>query len=234
MGQPIIKSKKQHIRMWFEFYKMILDDPEYTQNLKNSKDYYHDWGKVDQTTKFDIWWKDHKRLFGDEKVQEIDRVSNHPNTLNISVPLNLPVTETLRSVRELIENKQSERLVELGLDPTKVKSKNIGFGKYETTQGVEIRGGVIHVIQLMYSIWLELDKPPINTKFCMTVVEKLSNRPRSKWIPFILSNPPTEDRRGKMEYEEDQLRQVRRYIKKGTQICKSVSLGGFPGKSKLD
>ena len=233
MRHPIIKSKKQYIRLWFEYYRITLDDPEYTQNLKTSKDYYYDWGKIDKDTKFDIWWKDHKKLFGDEKVQEIERVSNHPNTLNISVPLNLPVTETLRSVRELIENKQSERLVELGLDPNKVKSKNIGFGKYELTQGVEIRGTVIHVIQLMYSIWMELGKPPINTEFCITVVERLGNRPRSKWIPFILSEPPTEDRNGKLKYGEDQLRQVRRYIKKGIQICKSVSLGQFPGKSKL-
>ena len=228
MRHPIIKSKKQYIRLWFEYYRITLDDPEYTQNLKTSKDYYYDWGKIEKDTKFDIWWKDHKKLFGDERVKEIDRVSNHPNNLNISVPLNLPVTETLRSVRDLIEGKQSKRLVELGLDPKKVKSKNIGFGKYELTQGVEVRGRTLNEILIVYQKYSESGKPPINMDFVMKVHRELENRPRSKWSLYFIGNPET-----KTDLD-NVVRYMRRMVQRGSKICKSVSLGQFPGKSKLD
>jgi hypothetical protein len=33
MTQPQIKSRRQHIRLWFEFYKLVLDDPALQGNL---------------------------------------------------------------------------------------------------------------------------------------------------------------------------------------------------------
>ena len=41
------------------------------------------------------------------------------------------------------------------------------------------------------------------------------------------------DIKGNLRYTDDQLRQVRRYLKKGYRICQSVSKGQFPGRNNL-
>ena len=99
---------------------------------------------------------------------------------------------------------------------------------YEFTKGIKINGTNLYEIQLIYTIWLELEKPPINVRFIHEVVTRLQNRPKSKWIPRILHLPPKS-----IQYSDDQVRQVRKYIKKAEKICYSVSLGQFPGKTSL-
>jgi hypothetical protein len=46
MAQPQIKSRKQHIRLWFEFYKLALDDPALQDNLAKVRPFYEPWGEV--------------------------------------------------------------------------------------------------------------------------------------------------------------------------------------------
>lgn len=230
--QPQIKSTRQHIRLWFEWYRICLRDPSLKGNLRKSKKFYEPWGDV-SSIKFDDWWKTHQDLFGETRVQEISKVSNKSNVLNLSIPLNQPISRVMKDVRGVVETRQSERLKELGLSDKRIKSKVPTYGLYELTKGVEIRGRTHYEIQLMYSIWLELGKPPINTEYCMEVVNRLRNRPRSNWIPYLLQIDPTPDRKGNLRYDENQLRQVRRYIKKGEKVCQSVSLGEFPGRTHL-
>jgi hypothetical protein len=232
MRLPRIKSRKQHIRLWFEFYKLCLSDPQFTKNLKQSKDFYEPWGDV-RNVLFDEWWKTHKRLFGETSVKEISQVSKYENVINVAIPLNLSISETIKDVKDLVEKRQKERFAELGITDTTSKSMKPHFGQYELTKGVEIRGRTLHEIQIMYSIWIDMGKPPVNTAYCQEVVSRLRNRPRSKWIPYLLQIEPEPDRKGNLRYDEGQLRQVRRYLKKGEQVCKSVSLGQFPGKNRL-
>ena len=232
MSQPQIKTSRQHIRLWFEFYRMCLNDPDLQDNLEKSEDFYKPWGDV-TNIKFDDWWKTHKDLFGVSRVEEISRISNHPNSLNLTIPLNQPVSKSIKEIKELIESKQTERLFELGIDTYGLKTKSVSYGQYEVTPGIEIRGKTLYEIQLMYSIWLGIGKPPVNTMYCLEVVERLRSRPKSKWIPYLLLQEPSEDRKGNLRYTDDQLRQVRRYIKKGQKVCESVSKGHFPGKNSL-
>jgi hypothetical protein len=230
--QPKIKSGKQHIRLWFEFYKLCLDEPELEKDLIKSKAYYANWGDV-VGVPFDTWWKGHKSLFTDSRVKEVNRITCDGNILHIAIPLNLPATQSIKAVKELVEARQTELLYQSGIDPTNLKSKAVGSGKYELTAGVEIRGKALYETQLMFKIWKELNKPSINTAFCMEVVHRLENRPRSNWIPYLLQVQPVMDRNGQLKYEEGQLRQVRRHIRRGEQICISVSRGKFPGNSRL-
>lgn len=232
MTQPQIKSSRQHIRLWFEFYRLCLRDPDLQQNLEKSRDFYKPWGNV-SNIKFDHWWKTHKDLFGVSQVEEISTVSNHPNSLNLTIPLNQPVSKSIKEIKVLIESKQTERLSELGIETYGLKTKSVSYGQYEVTQGIEIRGKTLNEILLMYSIWFDMGKPPVNTEYCLEVVIRLRSRPKSKWIPYLLLHEASMDRKGNLRYTDDQLRQVRRYIKKGQRVSESVSKGKFPGRNTL-
>ena len=226
--QPKIKSARQHIRLWFEFLNLVILDSE----ISVDDNFYLEWGDVSE--KFDDWWNKNNKLFGSTVVKKITKVTNSPNTLNISIPLNQPVSKSIIAIKELIELEQSERLTQLGVDKHhRLKTLSSKFGKFEITQGIEMRGKTLNEILIMYSIWVELKKPPINTKFCAEVVHRLRSRPRSNWIPYLLQVEPITDRKGNLRYDEGQIRQVRRYIQKGKKICISVSKGEFPGKSNL-
>ncbi len=225
MFSPNPTSRKQHIRMWFEFYKLSLIDPDLSDNIKKSSDFYKPWGDI-QSIKFDDWWKDHNDLFGITKVEEIKRVSNHPNSLNVSIPLNQTVTNSIKELRTMIEDKQIERMTELGIDPSNKKTTTVGFGQYEFTKGVEVRGRTLNEILVIYKIWISLGKPPVNMDLIKTINKTLRSRPKSQWVPMIMIDEDPED-------YLNLIRQVRRLIKRGQKIIESVSKGQFPGKSTL-
>ena len=232
MKQPQIKSNKQLYRLWFEFLKMAHKEDDLTNDLKASSPYYADWGDV-RNQLFDSWWKDHKQLFGQTYVKEVERITSADNVLHIAIPLNQPASRSIVDVKALIEEKQGARLIEQKIDPASVKSLSAAFGQYSFTQGVEIRGKVLYEIQLMYGIWQELGKPAVNTAFITEVVNQLKSRPRSKWTPYLLQIDPMTDKKGYLRYDEGQIRQVRRYLKKGYAVCEAVSKGDFPGKIRL-
>ena len=232
MKQPQIKSYKQIYRLWFEFLKMAHKEPDLANNLASSAEYYADWGDV-RDRLFDPWWNDHKHLFGSTYVQEVKRVTAAENVMHIAIPLNQPATRSIADVKLLIEDKQREKLIEQGRDPRTVKSLSAAFGKYSFTQGAEIRGKVLYEIQIIYGIWQNLGKPAVNTAFITEVVNRLRARPRSKWTPYLLQIDPIPDKKGNPLYGDGQIRQVRRYLKKGYKICESVSDGHFPGRYSL-
>ena len=225
MFSPNPTSRKQHIRIWFEFYKLSLMNPDLSDNIKKSSDFYKPWGDI-QSIKFDDWWKDHKDLFGITKVEEIKRVSIHPNSLNVSIPLNQTVTNSIKELRTMIEDKQIERMTELGIDPSNKKTTTVGFGQYEFTKGVEVRGRTLNEILVIYQIWISLGKPPVNMDLIKTINKTLRSRPKSQWVPMIMIDEDPED-------YLNLIRQVRRLIKRGQKIIESVSKGQFPGKSTL-
>lgn len=226
MSYPIVKSRKQHIRLWFEFYKLALDDPALQDNLAKVRNFYEPWGDP-RGLDFRAWWKDHRYLFGATEVEEVSKVSKAPNVLNLSIPLNMPVTKTLPEIKAMIEAKQRERLEQLGLDLKGAKSLTAGFGTYEIN-AKELRGRPLHEAHVLYCIWLETGKPAINSDFMQAVRDRLLNRPKAKWLPSFLLREAEADRRGNLRFAEEQIRQMRRSIKKAQDVCLSVSRGSFP------
>ena len=164
---PIVKSRRQHIRLWFEFYKLALDDPDLQANLAKVRTFYEPWGDP-RGLDFRVWWKDHGYLFGATDVEEIMKAATAPNVLNVAIPLNLPVSQVLPKIKGLIEARQLQRLNELGLDPKAGKSLKAAFGTYEIN-AKELRGRPLHEAHLIFCIWLEMDKPIINSDFLQSV-----------------------------------------------------------------
>jgi hypothetical protein len=233
MSAPIVKSRRQHLRLWFEFYKLCHRIFELKGNLKESAEFYAPWGDV-RNVKFDAWWKDHQHLFGETLVQEVSAVTPHPDVMHLAVPLNQTVSMSLEQIEGLIKAKQTNRLKDRGINPLDLKSKSIGFGQFKFTEGVEVRGATLNDILITYATWLEFDRPAVNSKFCQKLREVFEERPISTYIPYLISIKAQKDENGNLRFDEGQVRQIRRYLKRGIEVCLSVSLGKFPGKSRLD
>ena len=223
-----MRSKKQHIRLWFECLQICQSNPGYSENLEQSKDFYKEWGDV-KDIKFDAWWKDHKYLFDEVMVKEVSKVSSSPNTLTLSIPLNENVSAILKDVKRIVEQKQSERLAELGENETDRKSKRLGIGKYSFTQK-EIKG-LFHYQNLeMYKIYLKLNKPSINRNFLLEVRKNFDSRVRSQLRRTMVNLPQMNDfDRLKTNADfEDVIRSVRRSLKSVEKTLLNVSEGRFP------
>ena len=223
-----MRSKKQHIRLWFECLQICHSDPQYSENLKQSKDFYEEWGDV-LNIKFDDWWRDHKFLFDEVLVKEVSKVSKSPNTMTLSIPLNENVSTILKEVKRIVEQKQSDRLVELGASQSSRKSKSLGIGKYSFTQK-EIKG-LFHYQNLeMYKIFLQLDRPPINRNFLIEVRKSVDSRVRSQLRRTMVNLPQMSvfDRLKTNGDFEDVIRSVRRSLRGVEKTLTNVSKGRFP------
>lgn len=224
-----MRSKKQHIRLWFECLQICHSQIEYRENLKRSSDFYKEWGDV-TNIKFDHWWKEKKFLFQDAYVREVDRVSNNPNAITLSIPLNEKVSIITNEVKKIVTRHQTERLIEMGKDPSSMKSKDLGMGKYSFTQK-EIKG-VFHYVNLeMYKIYLRLGKPPINRKFLMAVRSEFDGRTRSQLSGSVVTIPTMKQFETNYTTNgecEDQIRMVRRSLKGIEKTLANVSSGRFP------
>ena len=223
-----MRSKKQHIRLWFECLQICHSQTQYSDNLTKSKDFYEEWGDV-TNLRFDDWWKDHKYLFEDEYVREVSRVSHSPNTITLSIPLNEKSSVIIKEVKKIVEQRQFEKLIEMGLDPSQMKSKNVGVGKYSFTQK-EIKGLFQYVNLEIYKIYLDLNEPPINRGFLIEVRKRFDNRQRSKLKSSVgnLPHMDTFDRYKSNSDFEDVIRSFRRGIRGVENTLTNVSKGRFP------
>ena len=227
-----MRSKKQHIRLWFECLQICHSQMEYSDNLKKSEKFYSEWGDV-SNIKFDDWWKVNKFLFDEEIVKEVSKVSNQPNTVTLSIPLNEKISTITKEVKRIVEHLQIERLRELGIDPSNLKSKNLGGGKYSFSQK-EIKGVFQYVNLEIYKIYLRLNKPPINSQFIYDVRIDFDERKRSQLKTSVVTIPTlSQFKQSRWKYEksgdfEDQIRSVRRSIKGVENTLTNVSKGRFP------
>jgi hypothetical protein len=73
-----------------------------------------------------------------------------------------------------------------------------------------------------------MGKPTINTAFLQAVRDRLLNRPKAKWLPSFLIREAELDRKGNPRFAEEQIRQMRRSIKRAQDVCLAVSKGRFP------
>lgn len=88
--KPIIRSLRQKVRLWFEFYQLARTDGNLNQHIAASEDYYKHWFPVDNV-KFDDWWSEKGQLFG-ERVRRIDTIPHTAGELFVAIPLADPVT----------------------------------------------------------------------------------------------------------------------------------------------
>jgi hypothetical protein len=226
LKQLQVKTKKQHIRLWFEFYKICCSDSQYQHALKNCQQFYDNWGDV-HDVKFDLWWSKHSNLFGIDRVTESNMISSDLDVLNLQIPLNQPITKIITETKKIVKQKQHEQALKLGISTEKIKSVIPNQNKYKFTGGVELRGNTLHETLTLFHYWLELGKPPININVINDIRNRLLSRKRSKWVPMFMIEPSPLD-------ESNLVRQFRRRIKRAKEICLSVSRGEFPGDSTLN
>jgi len=226
--QISMTKKRQHIRLWFECLQICHSQDEYSENLVASKEFYDEWGDV-TNIRFDDWWKEKRYIFDDVYVREVNRVSQSPNTITLSIPLNEKISVITTEVKKIVEKKQTEKLIEMGKDPKQSKSKDLGIGKYSFSQK-EIKG-LFHYINLeVYKIYLRLNKPPINRHFLIEVRKSFDSRKRSqlrnshRYLPHMSD---FERYHSKSDFETE-VRMMRRSIKSVEKTLMNVSNSKFP------
>jgi 5-hydroxyisourate hydrolase-like protein (transthyretin family) len=212
---------KENIRLWFEFYKLSLQDDSLKLLIEKSKDYYADWGNVKNIT-FNKWWNDHKQLFDEVIIREIDHIDDDKSAIYLKVPLGLPITDLQKSFNKIITDKQSK------LRTKYTKTKGVSVSKYALTAGTEFRADTNYNVLLVYrDVYLKNGSPPINTAFLQKVKTFFESRRAKKFkklpISFASFDPSDEN--------ETIVRNCRRYIKKAQRLMHAAASGDFPGKS---
>jgi len=211
---------KQNIRIWFEFYKLALSDKRFDKELNKTKSYYSDWGDI-KNIQFDKWWIDHKSLFDEVTIREINEIDNDPSSVYLKVPLGLPLTDLIKRFTNLIEIKQSK------VRKTYTKTKAVSVGKYQLTVGTEFRSQRNNDVLLIYrDVYLKNGSPPINNKFIQKIKEFYEGRRSKKYnklpIVFASFDPKIEN--------DTIIRNCRRYIKDAEKLVLAAAKGDFPGK----
>ena len=210
MSQPIIKSNRQLIRIWYEFLQLSYEMPHLSDNLKKSRAYYRKWGTKNEilTTKFDQWWKDHKPLFEGVDLRESDKISKDPLNLNVVAPIDAPIKESLRNFGKLLRKKKRE---------TKDLKREYAFSKEKN----RIDGLRLYQTLMIFRFWVKRECPKITHSFADAV--EVFFILRKKWTLTDFSKDP--------EYlkSDDGMRTLRRTIKIGEKIATNVSQGVFPG-----
>ena len=225
---------KNVYRMWFEYLKVCLNNPELFQV---NEEKYSSWKlKNVRNLKFDKWWASQNygnSLFGYKKevVREINSINSYKpktNTTIIEVPLNLNIQENLDQIKEILKPKRikldrkvfgisdirSTKWLNLEIYLDTWKMKNIEKMKFK-----EIREKLIKVRRS------RLENRKGRQKIAMSL---------SKLNQFLIDN---QQQRGEKTYQGDMesiLRQLSRFNNKAQKILENTAKGTFPGKYYFD
>ena len=211
---------KENIRIWFEFYKLSLHDDRFKKHIEISKHYYADWGNI-RDIKFDNWWKDHKQLFDEVTIREIDQIDNDKSAIYLKIPLLLPITDLAKRFVEIVTDKQSK------IRKSNTKSKAVSSSKYSLTAGTEFRAERNnHALMIYRDVFLQNNRPPINTKFISKIKAFYEGRKAIKFkkMPVNFANFDPNDE------NELIVRNCRRYIRDAEKLMLAAAQGDFPGK----
>ena len=217
-------SPKQGFRLWFEFYKLALKDPDLATEVEKTRAFYEPWGDVAAQT-FDRWWTEKHQLFEETRVREISRIGKETDALYIAIPLQQPLIRTMKQVKAIVEGKQSERAKAAGIEGRRTKA--VGIGQYRLTPGVEFRHTTVKDVLLVYGVYLANGKPKINAKFLEKIQEFYRSRPRAKKVPPQLGTDPNSPDL------ESTLRSIRRYVERAEELMLAAASGDFPGQSRM-
>lgn len=224
----ITPNSKTPYALWFEYYRLCLNDKQCLSYIEKSKEFYKPWGDVRHISFYD-WWKTHKHLFDEQEVKEVHQISKIPGTITLQIPLGIPSSTSLVQVKQFIEERQRQRLVELGLDSKDRKSLKVGFARYVLSGISEFRADVQVDTYFVYRFWLAAERPRIGQEFCNFVYGMymaLKGLRRSlHFLPTVRRGLHTEE----IVFTDEQLRQLKRCVDRGKSIIRSVANGQFPG-----
>lgn len=218
--QPLIKNRKQKVRLWFEFYKLAIQDPKLTNLVEASREYYASWGDISNVM-FDSWWTTHNHLFPPTEVEVLTakRTSNTAHTLNVAVPLNQSINQTIAQLKVIL---QAARESNIGsVEPIFAFTDN------------NFKGPIINQMLELYRYYLLAGQPPIGKGFVIGYLEDyLKPKKRQKWVPKLFWELYTEYRRG--DDIAPAMRSLRtkldRYIRSAEKLKIAAATGKFPGK----
>jgi len=202
--------KKDSYRIWFEFYKLALQN----KFLKVDKGFYDQWGEDVESMKFDDWWKSHSKLF----VQPIVRVVKSEDEMEspwgilIEVPMNKSITETLGDIKDILKKHEK----------TNKKNKRLLIGKYSVSEDSEPKLKAIREFLNVYKdVYLKIDNPK-GQKFYEEVIRYYTSKKKNSRIPpqlIDVNNGNT-----------NAIRTLGRWIQKAKKIESNVANREFPGK----
>ncbi len=216
-------SHKQHVRIWYEFYKLALNDPRLADQVERSRGYYEPWDAVTGLP-FDKWWPGHSRLFEDLRVREIQRVTPNDAVMYLAVPLGLGAKKAIEQTKELFTAKQKLISAKLGEQPG--KSTKVGAARFCLTKGSELRGRPTDTVLRFYrDVYLPLGRPKIGEAFARQVVEHFQSSRTKLSVHFLPEVDP--DNPGL----PNQLRQLRSYVKRAEELTLAAARGDFPGRT---
>ena len=221
-------DSKEAYRLWFEFLKRAIANP----NVKVELKYYKAWGDV-SNYKFDKWWKD----IG-SKVIDLDGQSNvafatdgvtEEGSYLVRIPKTLTSTEAANQIRQLlIESNHKQVILQSNL---------------KIRHGAEIRPLTYRTYLNTYDIWLDLiaksDGKKVTFKQVLIAVRKFyisrakkhknTNRRFDKLPPNLLTamNDNNLDEVDVLASSQA-IATIARYIKETNKIMETVAKGVFP------
>jgi hypothetical protein len=217
-------SPKQGFRLWFEFYKLALEDPDLAAEVEKTRAFYEPWGDVRAQT-FDHWWAEKRHLFGETAVRQVNRIGDEPDAVYLAVPLQQPLIRSMRQVKEIIGARQLEVAKAVGIERRRTKAA--GVGQFHLTPGVEFRHTTVKDVLLVYQLYAAQRKPKINAKFLEKIQEFYRSRPRAKRVPIQFATDPQSPNM------ESALRSIRRYKERAEELMLAAARGDFPGQSRM-
>lgn len=217
------RSLKQKIRVWFEFYKLALADPRFSEQVEKIRAYYEPWGEVVGVS-FDKWWTSHSWLFDELRVREVQAVTRSEAVIHLALPLGLGAKQAMEQVKELFTAKQLEVAESLG--ERRGKSSSVGAARFHLTVGAELRRSNVDTVLRVYrDVYLPAGRPAINEDFARKVVDYFKSS-RTKLSVHFLLEVNTDD-----PAYPNQLRQLRRFIERAEALVLAAAKGDFPGRS---
>jgi len=213
-------ADKEIFRIWYEYYKIALksEDVEIKKALKQSSDFYREWG-TDSELHFDDWWVSHQNLFNDDdKVKVVNSTSNvDSHHLFISVPKNRPIEMIQEEFNEILKKELNGRQNRLQLPFHKFAPTEIQGFKRETTRlHLELQKFVFH-------------DESLKGEKLFKRVEKFFSSERFKRKLNEVPEPFKPDRFA-LGDNQDAQRNIRRYRQRSRNILMNVAKGVFPGK----
>ena len=221
-------NSKEAYRLWFEFLKRAIANP----NVKVELKHYKAWGDVSKY-KFDKWWKD----IG-SKVIDLDGQSNVSFAIDgtieegsylVRIPKTLTSTDAANQVRQLLLESNHKQVVL----PSKLKIR----------PGAEIRPLTYRIYLITYDIWLDLtaksDDKKVTYKQVLIAVRKFylaratkhkNTKRRFDKLPSNLQTAMNDKNLDDVDVlaSSQVIATISRYVKETHKIMENVAKGVFP------
>jgi len=147
-------KKVEPYRLWFEFLKLALNDP----NIEVDRDFYADWGDVEGQV-FSKWWAGPtwRTLFAVDTfsnavrvVQEDEEITPSDDMITVRISLKKDPNESLRDLRDLLREYKAKAV-------TAAKPRFSLSGPGNLHQGFLIpqRLGSVRLMRRLYEAWLK-------------------------------------------------------------------------------